>query len=65
MMRKKILSQAQKEKEALEEKLNYLSHSIVELSKFDLINRAKSPLAMRQSYSVVEKRGKEEWRKEI
>lgn len=64
MLRLKILSQAEREKEVLEQKLSYLTNSINSLNRYDELNNRKSPKSLRESYSVGGHR-KEEWREEI
>lgn len=65
MLRNKILSDATREKQHLEQKLQYLSNSINNLQKYEEYRNLRSPISQRHSFSLEKKREKEEWRKEI
>lgn len=66
MLRKKFLEQIEKEKEELEHKLGYISNSINSIKKYDQLKAVvRSPMSMRESYTMGVNRQNEEWREQI
>ena len=60
-----MISDAAREKQQLEQKLQYLSQSINSLQKYEEYRNMRDHKSLRQSLSISGNRKREEWRTEI